>query len=457
MLKRIGTASVLACSLTSVVVAAEPPTVRRLPATVASVPTRDHAHSNRRVAHEYFADPPEPIAPGAAVPGLSLEELERMALTSNPSIARAEAMVTAARGNWVQVGLAPNPTSGYEGQQIGSGGRAEQDGVFVEQEFVRGGKLRLNRAIAAQEIQRLQQQVAAQRQRVRTDVRVAFYSVLVAQQQEQLTQELLRIASQNVKAAETLLKGQEVGRVDLVQAELEYENATILAQNAAHRRAAAWQSLASVIGQPQLPPQALAGDPEADRDVLSYEAVRERLLSASPEIAAAVANLERARWALQRANVEAVPNVTVQGLVNWRDEGINGDPDGGITVGVPIPAWNRNQGGILQAQGEVAAAQRSLEQLELDLQNRLAPVYERYSNARHQVKRYRTRILPAAQETLQLTRRLYEAGETSYVNLLTVQRTFSQTNFNYLEALRDLRASESELEGLLLSGSLEQR
>ena len=199
MLKRIGAASVLACSLSSVV-AAESPRVRRLPATAASVPSRDHAHNSRRVAHEYFADPPEPIAPGAsdraAASALSLEDLEHMALTSNPSIARAEALVSAARGNWVQVGLAPNPVTGYEGQQIGSGGRAEQDGVFVEQEFVRGGKLRLNRAIAAQEIQRLQQQVAAQRQRVRTDVRIAFYSVLVAQQQEQLTQELLQIAGQ---------------------------------------------------------------------------------------------------------------------------------------------------------------------------------------------------------------------------------------------------------------------
>lgn len=412
-----------------------------------------------------YAEPIEPIAPGIqrdeSVNGvkkaLSLADLEAIALGNNPSIARSQALVNAARGNWVQVGLKPNPSVGYEAQQVGSGGRAEQDGVLVGQEFVRGGKLRLNREVAAQEVSRAEQQLAAQRQRVLTDVRIAFYAILIAERQERLTADLLKIATQNLDTAETLLKGREVGRVDVVQAQLEYEFASILVQNARNRSAAAWQSLATVSGQPRLSPTPLEGNPEEDRVALSYQEAISRILATSPEIAAAVANMERARWAAQRARVEAVPNVTVQGLVNWRDEGIGGDPDGAITVGVPLPAWNRNQGGIQQAQSEAVAAERALEQVELDLQNRLAPVYERFANAKNQVERYRTRVLPAAQETLQLTRDLYRAGELGYVGLLTAQRTYSQTNLNYLDSLRELRTSEAEIEGLLLSRSLETR
>jgi cobalt-zinc-cadmium efflux system outer membrane protein len=88
------------------------------------------------------------------------------------------------------------------------------------------------------------------------------------------------------------------------------------------------------------------------------------------------------------------------------------------------------------------------------MQARLAPVFERYDNARNQVERYRQAILPAAQESLDLTRKMYEAGEASFLSLLTAQRTFSQTNLNYLEALRELRVSEAEIEGLLLRDSL---
>ncbi len=84
-------------------------------------------------------------------------------------------------------------------------------------------------------------------------------------------------------------------------------------------------------------------------------------------------------------------------------------------------------------------------------------MYERYANARNQAQRYQQRILPAAQDMLELTRRSYSAGETGYISLLTAQRTYAQTHLSYLDALRSLRTSEAEIEGLLLSGSLTQR
>jgi cobalt-zinc-cadmium efflux system outer membrane protein len=102
----------------------------------------------------------------------------------------------------------------------------------------------------------------------------------------------------------------------------------------------------------------------------------------------------------------------------------------------------------------VTAAQRALEQTELDLQNRLAPVYERYASAAYRVRRYRESILPVAEETLNLVRRLYAAGEYPFLNLLNAQRTYFQTNQQYLQSLLDLRTSASQIEGLLLSNSL---
>jgi len=402
---------------------------------------------------------PVPVPPPdvhAAV-GPSLADFEGMALSSNPSIARASALVQAARGNWVQVGLKPNPTVGYEGQQLGSGGLAEQHGVFAEQEFVRGGKLRLNREVAAQEVARAERNLATQQQRVLTDVRIAYYNVLIAQQQEQLTRQLVGIAEQSVDVTNQLLRAQEVGRPDVLQAQIEIENTRILAINARNRRATAWQSLVTVAGQPGMPIHILPGDPAADLPRMEFGDVLGRLVTGSPEVATAIANVERSRWALERARVESVPNVTLQGMVNVIDNGIGGKPDANVMIGVPLPLWNRNQGGIVQAQGEVTAAERAVEQTELDLQNRLGPVFERYSNASNQVRRYQEAILPAAQESLDLTRRSYGAGEVGFVNLLTVQRTYSQTQLNYLQALRDLRESAAQLEGFLLSDSLQNR
>lgn len=398
--------------------------------------------------------PPESVPPGPPLAGLPLTQLEQMAMASNPSLARAASLAAAARGNWLQVGLPPNPEVGYSGQQLGSSGLAEQHGVIVMQEFVRGGKLQLNRAAAQQEVARTEQELAAQQQRVLTDVRVAFYRVLLAQRQIDVTIELLGIGQQGVKVTEDLLRAKEGSRIDVLQAQVELENTRILAQNARNRHWAAWQSLAAVVGQPELQPQALLGDAYAPACQLDPQEVLTRLLTTSPEIAAANAEIGRTRFVLQRARVEPRPNVNVQGLVNWIDNGIGGKPDAALQVTVPVPLWNRNQGAVLRAERELTAAQAALSQRELDLQNRLAPVLERYNNARQQVDRYRLQILPAAEEALRLTRQVYGIGEINYVTLLTAQRTLSQSNLSYLDSLLQLRTAEAEIQGLLLSGSL---
>jgi cobalt-zinc-cadmium efflux system outer membrane protein len=137
-----------------------------------------------------------------------------------------------------------------------------------------------------------------------------------------------------------------------------------------------------------------------------------------------------------------------------QDNGIGGKTDGILQVLMPLPIFNRNTGAIRQAESEAVAAERAVQQLELDLQNRLAPVFERYASSAARVRRYRENVLPIAQESLDLVRRGYEGGEFPFLNLLNAQRTYFETNLQYLESLRELRSSFAEIDGLLLRGSL---
>lgn len=388
---------------------------------------------------------------------LTLEDLESWAMSNNPSLTRAMALVGAARGNWIQVGLPPNPSAGYEGQQLGSGGRAEQQGVMFSQEIVRGGKLRLNREVADQELVRAEQELAAQEQRVLTDVRLAYYQALIAQRQIDLTDSLIRINTKGVKVADALFRAKETSRADVLQAQLEVESAQLLSQNARNRHDAVWRELSAVVGIRQLPPQPLEGDVFEPPKNFDFDESLARLQSLSPEIAIAVTEVSRARLALARARVEPIPNLNFQGVVNIIDNGIGGRPDGSVALTMPIPVFNRNQGAVFKAQHDVAAAEHALRQVELDLQSRFATTFERYANARNQVERYQSAILPVAQESLDLTRAIYEAGEAGFLVLLTAQRTFSQTNLTYLDALAELRKAEVEIEGALLRDSLGSR
>ncbi len=405
---------------------------------------------------------PEPLPTSSmvtteAVTECRLEQLEQLALLNNPSIARLAALINAARGNALQVGLPPNPETGYSGQQIGSQGRAEQHGVVLNQEWVVRDKLRLNRAVAAADVRRLENEFAAQRQRVLTDVRVAFVEALRAKQQLMVATELETISIQARDSANALFQASEVSKIDVLQAEIEVENASILKRNSENRLSAAYTRLNAITGRMDSTPLNLVGDLRADLREVDFELVLDQILQSSPEISVVLARLERSRANLSRQIVEPRPNVMVQGVYNWRDNGINGDPDGMLQVSLPIPIWNRNQGAIREARNQIAAAERELTQVELDLQSRLAPVYEQYANSIEQVRRFDTAILPKAEETLALTREAYQQGELSFINLLTVQRTNAQSRIAYLDAIESLRIAEIQMEGLLLDGSLGSR
>lgn len=54
------------------------------------------------------------------VSGLTLEAIEQMALQNSPSIRQSSAAANKASGITTQVGLNPNPTVGYFGEEIGN-------------------------------------------------------------------------------------------------------------------------------------------------------------------------------------------------------------------------------------------------------------------------------------------------------------------------------------------------
>jgi outer membrane protein, heavy metal efflux system len=169
-------------------------------------------------------------------------------------------------------------------------------------------------------------------------------------------------------------------------------------------------------------------------------------------VAAAFAQVQRARWALQQACAEARPNFDVQVGVQY--DNATQDPISMVQVAMPLPIFNRNQGGIREAQAEIVEANRNAERLHRELQQRLANVFERYQNARQQTQTYQKEILPRAKETLELVTKGYQAGEVQYLTMLTAQRTYFETTLAYLTALEQLWAAHVEIESLLLSGSL---
>jgi cobalt-zinc-cadmium efflux system outer membrane protein len=394
-----------------------------------------------------------PAADKSAGEGLTLETMVQIAITNNPTLRQASASLEAARGKWVQVGLYPNPGLGYLGNQIGDRGTAGQQGAYFEQEFVRGGKLALNRQVAEREIAIAQQTFAAQRQRVVNDVRTQFYNTLVAQRTVEITRELREIGVRGQGVADQLFEAHQVGKVDVIQARIEAANAGLKVSAAENHLAATWRQLATVSAVPGMQPQMLAGDLDAEIPTFTWEEAMGRILQESPELAASRTNVDRSIEALRRARVEPIPNVTVQAGPQY-DIGANHSISN-VSIVVPVPLFDYNQGNIRKAEAEVREARAAVLHHELILTTKLTAAYERYQNASYQVQQYRDEILPDARAALELVGGAYRQGETNFLVMLNAQRTYFYTALASLEAKRELWETGIAIDGLLLTDSLQ--
>lgn len=382
---------------------------------------------------------------------MSLAQFESIALQSNPSIHQASAVARKAMGTRLQVGLCPNPTLGYMGQEIGDDGTYGQQGVFVSQTVVRGNKLELNQRVADQEVQALLWQVEAQRQRVLTDVRRQFYETLGAQERVALLTELESIALEAAENSRILVENQQGAPPDQLQAETQLNEVLILRRQAEFEFQAGWRQLANLVGRPQLQTGRIDGVLEAPTTERDWDSTVRQVVSGNPALLRAYAEAQRARRKIDRAAAQPIPNLEIQAAVMHM--AASDDVGANLQVGLPIPLFNRNQGNVDASWCEYHRAQWNAERVRLSLESELAAAFGDYQQAANRAAIYRDEILPRQRESLDLIQLGYPA-QFDFLRLFTARRSYYDARIQYLNALVDLRQAEALVDGLLLTGGL---
>jgi cobalt-zinc-cadmium efflux system outer membrane protein len=402
----------------------------------------------------YYADSIVTPVAQSIVGATSLAQLEQVALATNPAVAEVQAEIESLRGKLTQAGLPPNPTVGIVGSDINedgvSGGRY---GVYFGREIVRGNKLGYSRSVVCAEIEAAEQRLAVIQQRLLTDVRQRYYDLLVAQETVTMAEELVKISQNAVDVSQRLLEAKEAAQTSVLQSEIELQNASVVKRQAENQRLAARRKLAGLLGEAELSLDYVDGNVRELLAIADFEQSFDEVVNSSPEIAALFAEVEQKRRQLQREIVEPIPNVTWQTTLQYDVFGNDIIP--GFQIGMPIPTLNRNQGAIHQARHQIIAAERRAEKKALDLRQRLASAYENYLDAKLQVDAFDSEIIPKAKQTLDLVNKGYREGEIDFLQLLTAQRTYSQINLTYVQQLKQLWRQHVEIQGMLLSGSLE--
>ena len=421
-----------------------------------------------RSGHEMKMEPlPPPVIPKLGItqsmakgPLVHLEELEQMALKGNPTLLEAATEIRSATGRKLQSGLWPNPTAGYIGEQIrgGSFGGGEQ-GFFVQQEVILGGKLGLNRKIFAQEVRQAETENDEQRLRVTNAVKIQYYQALAAQEMVDMRKELSHISAETARYSRQLFNIGQQNESEVLEAEIEAQEADLAVASAEHLRRRAMTALAAVVGA-RVQEATLGGGLEENLPELNEQQLLDTLLRESPAVRIAQVGVARAEAVLARARKERVPDLFLRGglqqnLEQLETTGRPVGPQGFAEVGVRLRLFDRNQGNIQAAQAELERAEAEVRRIDLLLRERSASFVENYRTAKIMADRYRQEILPRAQRAYELLYQRYGLLQASYPQVLLSQHTLFKAEIDYIQNLETLWANAIGLQGFLLTDGLE--
>jgi cobalt-zinc-cadmium efflux system outer membrane protein len=387
---------------------------------------------------------------------INLATLEQMALERNPTMLQARAQVELSRGRAIQAGLLPNPSVGYVAEQIGVADTAgELHGMFFEQEIITGGKLQLSRAKFMQEARQAELQVLAQYYRVLCGARTGFYETLAWQRRVQLRRRLLAVAEEATVTVRELTNVGQANQSDVLRAQVEQQRARAEARRAERRFQGSWEELLAVVGVPELAAAQLEDTLDIQRpERLDRDVMLQNLLSCSPQLQFARADVARDKIALERERAEPIPDVSVRAETGYNFEA--DDTVAGIEVGLRFPVFDKNQGSILQAQAELARATAEVQRVELMLRKRFAETFAEYEASRDLAETYRREILPAAEQVYQANLNSFKERRAAWPQVVDAQREYFELYEMYLDELLAARRAEVKLRAYLLDDGLQQ-
>jgi outer membrane protein, heavy metal efflux system len=374
-------------------------------------------------------------APGPGGKPMTLADLQSLAVSESPFIRSAAAAVDAARGGMLQAGAYPNPTVAWEADTVHTGG-AGYPGAYFDQPIKGWNKLKLQTAVAAMELHAAEIALARAQYDLATQVRTSYFAVLVALENIKVSVAMSKFTDAIYRAQITLYKAGIGAPYEPMQLRPLVIQARLNLIQGINQYHAAWKQLAAAVGKPDLHPIELSGRVDWPIPVFHQEQVLAHILEHHTDVQSAHVSIQKARYSLELAEVTPLPDFDLRVLVQ---KDYSTPPNYTVysaALSMPIPIWDQNRGGIIQAKNLLLQANQAPKQAQLQLITTLADAYQRYETSSQQVQLGRAQI----EDQLRVYRAIYKRYHTqpdkiAFGDLVTAQQSLAGYVSAYITAL----------------------
>jgi cobalt-zinc-cadmium efflux system outer membrane protein len=369
----------------------------------------------------------------------------------NPQLVASGWEVRAGEARTLQAGLPPNPEVGIEVENFaGSGALRGVDSaeitIHLSQLIEVAGKRRKRTRVAALERDLVAWDYEATRVDILTQTTQAFVEVLSTQDRLRLNMELVRLAEQvlhtvaeRVKAGKVSPVEETKARVALATSRIALERAQRELEAARKRLVATWGSSTPAFARVEGALEPIAAIPPAERLV-------ERIVQ-SPDIARWVTEMSQRQAAVDLAAARRVPDPTIEGGFRYLNE--SNDNAFVMAFSIPLPIFDRNQGGFLEARYLQAKAEAERRAAEVQVRTAMAEAYAILSSAFLEATTLKNEVLPGAQRAFDAASEGYRQGKFGFLDVLDAQRTLFEARGQYIDALAAYHRAVAEVERLI--------
>jgi len=422
-------------------------------------PPADDLPAPRSLAQDLptFQAPPEPDQTPERPPRyeptgeLTLQQALALALLYSPQLEAYAWDLRAREAVILQNHLRPNPVLGlkvenFAGQDALSGFDGAISTLRISQTIELGDRRRKRTLLAQQEHALSAWDYEARRLQVIAQTGQRYIAALAAQHDVALAQDSLQLAQDLYRIIEDRAAQGVIPTVEREKAQVQLSKRRIELEKQVRQLTVLRQQLASMWEAPTAAFQQLDGDLQEIEELPAYEDLVGRL-EQNPDLARWTTEIATRRAAIELADSGAIPDLTLGAGV--RRFNLTDNHALVFEMGIPLPLANRNQGSRNQARYQLQQARARQRHAQTTARTQLHELVQDLGATHYAAQTLRDESLPAAQAAFDAARQRFDQGVTDYLHVLDAERTYIDTRYESVDALRDYHQTLIRIEAFL--------
>ncbi|HZS56774.1 MAG TPA: TolC family protein [Bryobacteraceae bacterium] len=381
---------------------------------------------------------------------LTLTRALEIALAANPRLSAADREIGVATGRYVQSKAIPNPELSFEldnalGSNVYRGTRSAESTLQLSQLVELGGKRQARIAVGAAELDVAHWQSAAVRLEILSETATAFAGVLSAQRRVRIFESQIVSLNRLIPLLQARIDAGASPATEISRAEVAADIVRAERERALTELAIARRELTTLMGRNAPEFRSVAGNLNSVGKPPPFQTLL-RAVESNPQLMRFTSLRAQRDAEFLSARLKPIPDLRVAG--GWRHYKDTGDDAVRLSLSVPLPVWDQNSGGILEAQEMLAKTDSERTASKAALILTLGKAYDTMTGSLRELEILRNRALPNARKAAEGTESGYSQGRFTLLDLLDAQNTATQTMLREQEVLIKFYTALVTIEGL---------